>query len=67
MAIKVYSGKSGASITWEREDGSHWSWHSNAKSNDEALFSVKTVNDGQYVRTYDEDNRIQSEELKDPK
>ena len=65
MAIKVYSNKSGTNITHEL-DGGKMSWHSNAKSNGEALFSYKTA-EGQYVKTYEKDGWSSSQQLKDKK
>lgn len=67
MAVKVYQNKSGSNITWEADNGVHMSWHSNSNSNGKPLFSVKVDGCGQYVKNYDENGRVVSEVLKDPK
>ena len=67
MAVKVYENESGMNITWEPHKAAHASWHSNSNSNGKPLFSVKVDGCGQYVKTYNEDGSMNTEEVKDPK
>ena len=66
MAVTVYPNKNGTNITFEAENGEKWSWHFNEKSNGKPLFSIKVEGGGQFVKTYDEDGHLDSQEVKPP-
>ena len=65
--VRVYSNKNGANITFVDDKGVKRSYHSNSESNGKPIYSEKHPGLGQFVKQYDSNLKIVSQEFKPPK
>jgi len=65
--VRVYSNQHGANITFVDDKGVKRSYHSNSESNGKPIYSEKHPGLGQYVKQYDSNGKIISQEFKPSK